>query len=143
MSITARTDESTIPNVPVTARGRKSHVCVFDVEKIRGEFPILQQKIHGRPLVYLDNAATTQKPQAVIDTVRRYYECDNANIHRGVHELSIRATQQYEHARTAVQRFLGAADPREIIFTRGTTEAINLVAGTFGRKHVGAGDEVI
>jgi len=115
----------------------------LDVEKIRAEFPILQQQVHGKPLVYLDNAATSQKPRAVIDAITHYYERDNANIHRGVHYLSERATEAYEAARRAAQGFLGATLPSEIIFVRGTTEAINLVAQTFGRTRVGAGDEVI
>ncbi len=115
----------------------------FDVEKIREDFPILKQKIYGKPLVYLDNAATAQKPQVVMDTIHRYYLTDNANIHRGVHCLSQRATEGYEQARVKVQRFIHAADSREIIFVRSATEAINLVAQTYGRKHVQAGDEVI
>ena len=117
--------------------------AAFDVEAVRRDFPILSQKIHGKPLVYLDNAATTQKPQAVIDAMVRSYAEDNANIHRGVHLLSERATQAYELAREKVQHFLNAASPREIIFVRGTTEAINLVAATYGRAHVGKGDEVL
>src|SRR5215469_2662783 len=115
----------------------------FDVKKVRADFPVLHQKVHGKPLVYLDNAATTQKPLAVIEAIEHYYRHDNSNIHRGVHALSERATEHYEKTRTAVQRFLNAADSREIIFTRGTTEAINLVAQTYGRKHVGSGDEVL
>jgi cysteine desulfurase/selenocysteine lyase len=115
----------------------------FDVRRVRHDFPILNQKIHGKPLVYLDNAATTQKPQAVIDAMVRSYTVDNANIHRGVHLLSERATQAYELAREKVQHFLNAAQSREIIFVRGTTEAINLVAATYGRAHVGKGDEVL
>ncbi len=115
----------------------------FDVHRVRQDFPILAQQVNGRPLVYLDNAATTQKPRQVIDTVRQYYELDNANVHRAVHELSVRATDAYEAARLAVQRFIGAARPEEIIFVRGTTEAINLVAQTYGRKHVQVGDDVI
>ena len=115
----------------------------FDVEKLRRDFPILRQKIHGKPLVYLDNAATTQKPQAVIDAMVRSYAEDNANIHRGVHLLSERATRAYEDAREKVRRFLHAPDPREIIFVRGTTEAINMVAQTFGRANIGKGDEVL
>ena len=115
----------------------------FDVRKVRQDFPILNQKIHGKPLVYLDNAATTQKPQAVIDAMVRSYAEDNANIHRGVHLLSERATRAYEDARVKVQTFLNAPDPREIIFVRGTTEAINLVAQTFGRANIGKGDEVL
>ena len=115
----------------------------FDVQRIRQDFPILSQKIHGKPLVYLDNAATTQKPQAVIDAMVRSYAEDNANIHRGVHLLSERATRAYEEARVKVQTFLNAPDSREIIFVRGTTEAINLVAQTFGRVNIGKGDEVL
>jgi cysteine desulfurase/selenocysteine lyase len=117
--------------------------AAFDVQKIRRDFPILSQKIHGKPLVYLDNAATTQKPQAVIDAMVRSYAEDNANIHRGVHLLSERATRAYEDAREKVQKFLNAADLREIIFVRGTTEAVNLVAQTFGRANIGKGDEVL
>jgi len=115
----------------------------FDVEKVRADFPILHQQAHGHPLVYLDNAATSQKPKAVIDAIVRYYENYNANIHRGVHYLSERATAEYEAARKSVQAFLHAARPAEIIFVRGATEAINLVAQTYGRVHVGAGDEVL
>jgi cysteine desulfurase/selenocysteine lyase len=115
----------------------------FDVYRVREDFPVLSQQVHGKPLVYLDNAATTQKPLAVIDVISRYYRCDNSNIHRGVHALSERATEAYENARTAAQRFINAADRKEIIFLRGTTEAINLVAQTYGREHVGAGDEVL
>src|SRR5690348_318884 len=115
----------------------------LDVEKIRRDFPILRTQARGHQLVYLDNAATSQKPQAVIDAIVRYYEGGNANIHRGVHYLSEKATQEFEEGRATVQRFLNAADPSEIIFTRGTTEAINLVAQTYGRTHVGAGDEVL
>jgi cysteine desulfurase/selenocysteine lyase len=115
----------------------------FDVEKVRHDFPILQQKVHGRTLVYLDNAATSQKPQVVIDAILRYYALDNANIHRGVHFLSERATEEYEGARRTVQGFLNAAEANEIIFVRGATEAINLVAQTYGRAHVHGGDEVL
>ncbi len=115
----------------------------FDVFKIRADFPILAVKVHGKPLVYLDNAATTQKPQAVIDALIHYYTSENANIHRGVHALSELATESFEQARMKVQRFLRAADPAEIVFVRGATEAINLVAQTYGRTHVGSGDEII
>jgi cysteine desulfurase / selenocysteine lyase len=115
----------------------------FDVERVRRDFPILHQKVHGRPLVYLDNAATTQKPLAVIEAIEHYYRHDNSNIHRGVHALSERATSHYENVRIAAQRFLNAPDSKEIIFVRGTTEAINLVAQTYGRRHVGNGDEVL
>jgi cysteine desulfurase/selenocysteine lyase len=116
---------------------------LFDLRKVRDNFPILHRTAHGHPLVYFDNAATTQKPQAVIDAVRRYYELYNANIHRAVHLLSQLATQEYEEARAKVQRFLGAPSAREVVFTRGTTEGINLVAQTYGRQNVGPGDEVI
>jgi cysteine desulfurase/selenocysteine lyase len=115
----------------------------FDVERIRRDFPILHQKVHGKPLVYLDNAASSQKPRAVIDALKHYYENDHANVHRGVHALSERATELYEQARVTVQKFIGAPCLRELIFTRGTTESINLIAQTFGRLHVHAGDEVI
>jgi cysteine desulfurase/selenocysteine lyase len=115
----------------------------LDVDAIRAEFPILGQQVHGRPLVYLDNAATTQKPRAVIDRLTRYYSEENANVHRGVHLLSGRATDAYEAARRVVSRFLNAADPREVIFVRGTTEAINLVVASYGRTRVGPGDEVL
>jgi cysteine desulfurase/selenocysteine lyase len=117
-------------------------VSVFDVESIRAQFPILHQEVRGYPLVYLDNAATTQKPRAVLDAVERHYTWSNANVHRGVHVLSERATVAFEEARRTIQRFLGAAEDKEIVFTRGTTEAINLVANTFG-KRIGAGDEIL
>jgi cysteine desulfurase / selenocysteine lyase len=115
----------------------------FDVNKVRADFPILARKIHGKPLVYLDNAATTQKPQAVIDTLIYYYTAQNSNIHRGVHTLSEEATASYEESRATVQRFLNAADPREIIFVRGATEGINLVAQTWGRANIRSGDEIV
>ena len=115
----------------------------LDVPAIRQDFPILRQRIHGKPLVYLDNAATTQKPQVVIDRLTRYYVAENANVHRGVHWLSEHATDAYEEARATVRRFLNAAQPQEIVFVRGTTEAINLVAQSYGRSHVGAGDEIV
>jgi cysteine desulfurase/selenocysteine lyase len=116
----------------------------FDVESVRRDFPILDQLTrNGRQLVYLDNAATTQKPQSVIDAVARYYECDNANVHRAVHMLSERATEAYEASRRKIARYINAADEREIVFVRGTTEGVNLVAQSWGRKNVGAGDEVI
>jgi cysteine desulfurase/selenocysteine lyase len=115
----------------------------FDEAAIRRDFPILATRVLGRPLVYLDNAATTQKPQAVLDRIARYYREENANVHRGVHALSERATEAYEGARRTVQRFVNAAAPEEIVFVRGTTEAINLVAQTYGRARVGAGDEIV
>jgi cysteine desulfurase/selenocysteine lyase len=109
----------------------------------REDFPVLDQRVHGKRLVYLDNAATTQKPQMVLDAMNQFYQMDNSNIHRGVHELSERSTRHYEEARVKIQRFLSAADWREIIFVRGATEAINLVAYTYGRRHVQAGDEIL
>jgi cysteine desulfurase / selenocysteine lyase len=115
----------------------------FDVHRVRQDFPALRQQVHVHPLVYLDNAATSQKPQQVIDALVRYYSCDNSNIHRAVHQLSERATRQYEESRVKIQRWINAADAREIIFVRGTTEGINLVAQTYGRTHVQAGDEVL
>jgi cysteine desulfurase/selenocysteine lyase len=115
----------------------------FDVATVRTDFPILQLQVHGKPLVYLDNAATTQKPQVVINELVRYYTTSNANIHRGIHFLSQQATAEYEEAREKVRRFFNARHAHEIIFTRGTTEAINLVAATYGRQNVGEGDEVI
>ncbi|MFB3920727.1 MAG: SufS family cysteine desulfurase [Terriglobia bacterium] len=115
----------------------------FDIARIREDFPILKQKVHGKPLVYFDNAATSQKPLAVIEAEQKFYRSECSNVHRGVHALSEQATRDYEDARVKVQRFLNAAEAREIIFVRGTTEAINLVASTYGRQNVGAGDEVV
>lgn len=115
----------------------------FDVEVIRRDFPILHQRVHGKPLIWLDNAATTQKPQSVIDAISHFYEHDNSNVHRGAHTLAARATDAYEAARETVQRFIGAGSATEIVFVRGTTEAINLVAQTYGQKHIQAGDEII
>ena len=109
----------------------------------RVNFPVLDQRVHGKRLVYLDNAATTQKPQMVLDAMNQFYQMDNSNIHRGVHELSERSTRHYEEARLKVQRFINAPDWREIIFVRGVTEGINLVAYTFGRRHIAAGDEIV
>jgi cysteine desulfurase / selenocysteine lyase len=117
--------------------------AVLDVTAIRDEFPILRRRIHGHPLVYLDNAATTHKPRAVIDRLVRYYSEENANIHRGVHALSVQATDAYDTAREQVRTFINAAHAREVVFVRGTTEAINLVAATYGRVNVAAGDEVV
>jgi cysteine desulfurase/selenocysteine lyase len=115
----------------------------FDVQRIREDFPIFKQEVHGKPLVYLDSAATSQKPQVVIDRIARYYAEENSNVHRGVHYLSQLATREYDDARLKIQRFLNAADSREIIYTRGTTEGINLVAQSYGRKFVHEGDEII
>ena len=115
----------------------------FDVEKVRRDFPILNAKVHGKPLVYLDNGATSQKPQVVIDALNEYYRTENSNIHRGVHYLSELATNAYENAREKVCRFLNAKQTQEIVFVRGTTEAINLVAQSYGRAFLKAGDEII
>jgi cysteine desulfurase / selenocysteine lyase len=116
---------------------------LLDVETVRADFPILETRVHGHRLVYLDNAATSQKPKVVIGALVRYYEQANANIHRGVHYLSQLATEEYEAGRRTVQKFINAGDANEIVFTRGTTEGINLVAQTWGRRNVSAGDEVL
>src|SRR5262245_43754631 len=113
------------------------------LRRLRDEFPALRQKVHGKPLVYLDNAATTQKPRAVLEAMDRYYAHDNANVHRAVHQLSERATRQFEAARGKVRSFLNAAEDCEIIFTRGATESINLVAQSWGRTFLRPGDEII
>jgi len=118
-------------------------IAGFDVEKIREDFPVLKQNIHGKPLVYLDSAATAQKPFAVIDAIRRFHEVDCANIHRGVHELSQRSTAAYEETRSKVKRFVNSRFTNELIFVRGTTEGINLVSSSWGRKNVKAGDEIV
>jgi cysteine desulfurase/selenocysteine lyase len=118
-------------------------ISSFDVERIRKDFPILSRTVNGRPLVYLDSAATSQKPQAVIDRIGRYYAEENSNVHRGVHYLSQLATREYEDARVRIQRFINAAESHEIIYTDGTTEGINTVALSYGRKYVHAGDEII
>jgi len=115
----------------------------FDVEKLRADFPILAEKINGHPLVYLDNAATTQKPQSVIDTITTYYRKQNANIHRGVHTLSQLGTDAYENARAKLQRFINAQSPEEIVFTRGTTDSINLAAQSLARLLLAPGDEIV
>ena len=115
----------------------------WDVEKIRRDFPILKEQVYGKPLTYLDNAATTQKPQVVIDTLTQYYSKENANIHRGIFCLSEQATKRYKSARHKIQEFIGAASDKEIIFVRGTTEAINLVAQCYGRTFLKEGDEVL
>jgi cysteine desulfurase / selenocysteine lyase len=115
----------------------------FDVERIRQDFPVLKQTIHGKPLVYLDSAATAQKPFAVIDAIRKFHEVDCANIHRGVHELSQRSTAAYEETRTKAKRFLNSKSKSELIFVRGTTEAVNLVSNSWGRRNVKEGDEIV
>jgi len=116
---------------------------VFDAATIRNDFPILQERVHGKRLIWLDNGATTQKPQAVIDRLAQFYSHENSNVHRGAHTLAARATDAYEAARDKVRRFLGASSPREIVFVRGATEGINLVAQSWGRRNVRAGDEIV
>ena len=118
-------------------------MTVFDVEKIRQDFPILKEKIRGKDLVYLDNAVTCQKPQAVIDSIVQVYSHDYANVHRGVHTLSVRSTDKFEAARTKVKEFINAASDKEIIFVKGATEAVNLVAQTYGKANIKAGDEIV
>jgi len=130
---------ATAPSHP----GRGGALSALDVEAIRADFPALHQKTNGKPLIFLDNAATTQKPQSVIDATSHFYSRDNANIHRAAYELAERATRAFEGAREKVRDFIGAADAKEIVFLRGTTEAINLVAQSYGRKHIGAGDEIV
>jgi cysteine desulfurase/selenocysteine lyase len=134
---------STSPGVRREAAVRPSSTVGIDVAAVRRDFPILSRQVHGKPLVYLDNAASSQKPRVVIEAERSLYEEYYANVHRGVHSLSMQSTDAYEAARATTQAFLNAASPREIIFTRGTTEAINLVAATFGRTQVKAGDEIL
>jgi cysteine desulfurase / selenocysteine lyase len=116
---------------------------IFDVNEIRRDFPILQERVHGKQLVWLDNAATTQKPNAVIRRLVDYYEHEYSNVHRGAHTLAARSTDAYESAREKLQRFLGAGSPSEIVFVRGTTEGVNLVAASFGRRYIGRGDEIV
>jgi cysteine desulfurase/selenocysteine lyase len=122
---------------------RSSEADAFDVQAVRRDFPVLHQTIHGHPLAYLDNAASSQRPQSVIDAVRHYEEHDHANVHRGVHTLSQRATDAYEGAREKLRSFINAESTEEIVFVRGTTEAINLVAQSYGRSQLQAGDEIL
>jgi cysteine desulfurase/selenocysteine lyase len=131
---------STVHSAPVSG---PATLEPLDSAAYRKDFPALHQNVHGKPLVYLDNAATSQTPLPVIEAIRKFYLEDCANVHRGVHELSQRATEDYENARVEVQKFLGAGDSSEIIYTRGTTESINLVAHSYGRTHVNSGDEVL
>src|SRR5438477_3838767 len=126
--------EATIPAAPQNR---------IDWESLRSDFPILQQQVHGQPLIYFDNAATSQKPRMVLDALRNYYERDNANVHRGIHELSNRATAAYEAARARAGRFINARKADEIVFTRGTTESINLVAAAWGPKNLKPGDKIL
>jgi SufS family cysteine desulfurase len=127
------------PSYPKTA----APIPKFDLEGVRRDFPALHQLVNGKPLIWLDNAATTQKPQVVIDATSQFYAHDNSNIHRAAHTLAARSTELFEAGREKVRQFLGAADAKEIVFVRGTTEAINLVAQSYGRKHIGPGDEII
>lgn len=127
----------------MSSAGHVATAPAFDAEGLRADFPILGESIGDRPLVYLDNAASTQKPRAVLQAVSRYYERDNANVHRGVHALSERATLAYEGARSKVADFLGASDESEVVFVRGTTEALNLVASSYGVMVLGEGDEIV
>src|SRR5438477_9132908 len=115
----------------------------IDWSALRADFPILDQEVHGLPLIYLDNAATSQKPRAVLDALRHYYEHDNANVHRGIHELSNRATAAFEGARARAAKFINARGADEIVFTRGTTEGINLLAMAWGSKNIKAGDKIL
>ena len=138
------TTATNITDVPGRAAAIPSDgLAALDPHRIRQDFPILDQQVNGRPLVYLDNAATTQKPRAVIDAISNYYLHNNANVHRGVHTLSQRATDDYEAGREAVRRFINAPDANEVIYVRGTTEGLNLVAHSYGRKYFKAGDEVV
>lgn len=130
-------------NATVADLKKTAQKVSFDVEKIRSDFPILQEKMHGKPLVFLDNAASTQKPNVVIDTIANYYRSENANIHRGVYRLSEIASEKYEAARKTVQQFINAKSEREVIFTGGTTDSINLVAASFGQAFIKSGDEII
>jgi cysteine desulfurase/selenocysteine lyase len=132
-----------VKDMPTETAQRKAVEKGLDEELIRDDFPILNQTVHGHPLVYLDNAATSQKPRSVLEAIRHYYEHDNSNVHRGIHELSNRATAGYEAARQRSARFIQARSADEVIFTRGTTESINLVAQTWGLAHLKAGDEIL
>ena len=116
---------------------------MLDIEKIRSDFPILGRQVYGKPLVYLDNAATSQKPTQVIDSLVDYYQRYNSNVHRGVHSLSMEATQRYEEAREKVSAFIGCPSPESLIWVRNTTEAINLVSSTWGQTNIGPGDEIL
>ena len=138
----AVTQEPVAGQTPIPAQIQPTF-DLFDVETVRAQFPILAERINGRRLVWLDNAATTQKPQAVIDRLAYFYEHENSNIHRGAHVLAARATDAYENARRTVADFLGASSSETVIFTRGATEAINLVAQAWGRRHIGTGDEIV
>jgi len=128
---------------PLTSQQRETKAPAFDVDALRCRFPNLQREIHGKPLIYLDSAATSHKPQSVIDAVSDFYRRYNSNVHRGVHQLSVEATEAYERSRELIARLIHACSQKEVIFTRGTTEAINLVAQSYGRAHLKPGDEVL
>ena len=142
IKIKGKYNMSPVNKQPVIIKTDKTMIN-FPVEKIRQDFPILKEKIRGKDLVYLDNAATCQKPQAVIDSIVHLYSHDYANVHRGVHTLSVRSTDKFEGARTKVKDFINAASEKEIIFVKGATEAINLVAQTYGKANIKPGDEII
>ncbi len=139
----ASAGKPSVPQQPATLTGLHLPSNQFDIASVRRDFPILNERINGKPLIWLDNAATTQKPQAVIDRLKYFYEHENSNIHRAAHELAARATDAYEDARTKVAHFLNAGSSKEIVFVRGATEAINLIAQAWGRRHVQSGDEII
>jgi cysteine desulfurase/selenocysteine lyase len=130
-------------SLPMQTSSLKNELEGEYLEKIRKDFPILQQSVHGKPLVYLDNSATTQKPKTVIEALKSFYEVYNANVHRGIHTLSEKATERFEHTRQQVHTFLNSTNEKEIVFTRGATEAINLVAQTYGRQVLQPGDEIL
>ncbi|HMQ15622.1 MAG TPA: cysteine desulfurase [Phycisphaerae bacterium] len=131
------------PRRSSSQRGGAPAAAALDLQRVRRDFPILATQVRGKPLIYLDNAATAQKPRAVIDAIRDYYECDNANIHRGVHALSVRATDAYEAARRRIQSFINAESPEQVVFVRGATEGVNLVAQSYGRPRLRPGDEIL
>src|SRR4249919_1046489 len=133
----------TMTILPKSVSNISARPVAYDVEAIRADFPILRQKVHGKPLVYLDNGASAQKPRAVLDTIQRAYAEEYANVHRGLHYLSNLSTANFEKARETVRRFINARSDAEIIFTRNATEAINLVASSYGGTHIGEGDEIL
>ena len=128
---------------PVADVARADETEPLDIDLLRKDFPILTRKVHGRPLVYLDSTASAQKPQSVIDAIDRFYLTESSNVHRGLHELSLRATEEYEASRDKIRRFIGAGEAAEVIFTRGTTESINLVARSLGDLPQRHGDEIL
>jgi cysteine desulfurase/selenocysteine lyase len=132
-----------VPATPLAAATPAPDTGALDVHAIRKDFPILQERVHGKPLIWFDNAATTQKPKAVIERISYFYQHENSNIHRAAHTLAARSTDAYEGARDIVRRFIGAASTEEIIFVRGATEGINLIAQTWGTGNLTAGDEIV